>query len=95
MKFDLNLSNSFGDNTCDLTDSSSFFINAILLCDNINILYFCRTQQIYITITHVRATISWQHVSVALLQPSSGQYYTMCAFHVRTLWEPILITDDN
>jgi hypothetical protein len=36
----------------------------------------------------------WQHVSVALLQPSSGQYYIVCAFHARTLWDPILCTDN-
>jgi hypothetical protein len=60
----------------------------------INILYFRHTQQIYITIIHLRATISWQHISVALLRPSSGQYYTVCAFHARTLWDPIVCTDD-
>jgi hypothetical protein len=70
-----------------------YFIKAIPLCDNLNILYFRHTQQIYITITYLCATISRQHISVALLRPSSGQYYTMCAFHARTLWDPIVRTD--
>jgi hypothetical protein len=60
----------------------------------VNIFHFCHTQQIYITIAHLRAIISWQHVSVALLRPSPGQYYTMFAFHAHTLWDPIVRTDD-
>jgi hypothetical protein len=58
-----------------------------------SILHFHHTQQIYITTTHSRATISWQHVSVALLRPSSDQYYTVCAFHGRTLsWSKMSLT---
>jgi hypothetical protein len=67
---------------------------AVLMIQVINILYFRHTQQIYITITHLCATISWRHISVAPLRTSSGQYYTMCAFHARTLWDPIVRTDD-
>jgi hypothetical protein len=60
-----------------------------------SILYIPSYTTIYIKLTLLRVTILLATCFDRLLRPSSGQFYTLYVFHVRTIWDPIVLTDTS